>query len=298
MPTPVTVVTGFLGAGKTTLLNDWLAQFGRGEVAVVVNEFGAIGIDGELLAQRAREVREITGGCVCCTSYAELVGALDALAAQAPKRIFVETSGAASPAGVVRAIACNSDLRLDGIVTVVDATRMAALAEFDLAVEQVGYADVVVLSHADVASPTTLEAAHSEIERCNATAVTTAVREELHALLARRNTEFSKTTTSTVHDSGIESLALSFEGEVDEERFGDWIEAELSRFAGRLLRLKAIVAVAGVSERMILQGVADRLEVTFGAPWTEPRSTRLVIVGFGLDREALECGFAGTKHLG
>src|SRR5262249_42049775 len=123
---PVTVVTGFLGAGKTTLLNRWLADFAPGEIAVIVNEHGPVGSDGALLAARAERLVEISGGCVCCATQADLVRALAELSASAspPKRVLVETSGAASPAGVLRAVAARADAwQLDGIVTVVDAAR-------------------------------------------------------------------------------------------------------------------------------------------------------------------------------
>jgi G3E family GTPase len=304
-PIPVTVVTGFLGAGKTTLLNEWLARSAKEDVAVVVNEFGAVGIDAELLQGRAREIREITGGCVCCTTYGELVSALGALASRRPKRIFVETSGAASPAGVVRAIASQEDLEIDGIVTVVDVTRVEELRALDLAMEQLGYADLIVLSRSDLASDSVVVAARHEVESRNPAAVVTTAREDLDALLSRRNADFLLPPSSTSHGEGIESIALSFDGEVDEERFGDFIEGDLARFAGRILRMKGIIAVAGVPDRMVLQGVADRLAVTFetrapqgDGPFRAGRSTRLVVVGFGLDREALIRGFEGTKRLG
>lgn len=297
-PIPVTVVTGFLGAGKTTLLNEWLARSAKEDVAVVVNEFGAVGIDAELLQGRAREVREITGGCVCCTTYGELVSALGALAVRRPKRIFVETSGAASPAGVVRAVASREELTLDGIVTVVDVTRIEELAGLDLAMEQLGYADLIVMSRSDVASDTLVAAARLEVERRNPAAVVTAERETLDALLRRRNADFLLPPSSMTHGEGIESIALSFDGEVDEDRFGDFVEGDLGRFAGRLLRVKGIIAVAGVPGRMILQGVADRITVTFDSASAGGRSTRLVIIGFGLDREALTRGFEGTKRPG
>jgi G3E family GTPase len=308
-PVRVTVVTGFLGAGKTTLVNRWLADVPRGDVAVVVNEHGDIGIDGAMLAARVRTLVEITGGCVCCSTQAELVRALAQLASSPcpPKRILVETSGAASPAGVVRAISGSSRSGmhvLDGVVTVVDATRVDALAAHDLAIEQVGYADVIVLSRADgcdlegraraeelVAAHNgaafTVTAAHGELED---PALTT-----LEALLDRRRADFApvREVPAAPVTHVYESVSLALDGDVDGERFADFIESELVRFAGRLLRTKGILAVDGVPERMIVQGVADLVDVTFGERWgADPRTSRFVVVGFGLDREALARAFA------
>lgn len=304
-PVPVTVVTGFLGAGKTTLVNRWLGEVPRGDVAVIVNEHGEIGIDGALLAARVRTLVEISGGCVCCATQAELVRALEQLssAPSPPRRILVETSGAASPAGVLRAVTGRPDVHvLDGVVTVVDATRMETLAEHDLAVEQVGFSDVIVLSRADRCTPERLARAKEEAGAHNAAAlVTTAasgVLEEpastLDALLDRRRADFA-TPTAVPPATGhvYESVSLVLEGDVDGDLFADFMESELARFAGRLFRTKGILAVDGMAERMIVQGVSDLVEVTFGETWADtPRTSRLVVVGFGLDREALARAFA------
>jgi G3E family GTPase len=307
-PVPVTVVTGFLGAGKTTLVNRWLADIPRGDVAVVVNEHGAIGFDGAMLAARVRALVEITGGCVCCSTQAELVRALEQLAStpSPPKRILVETSGAASPAGVLRAIAGarHGAHVLDGVITVIDATRLDTLAAHDLAIEQLGYADVVVLSRADACDLASLARAADVVEGYNGAAfVVTAARGEvsdaslatLERLLDRRRADFqrARAVPAAQPPHVYESVSLALDGEVDEERFADFMETDLARFAGRLFRTKGILAVEGLSDRMIVQGVADLVEVTFGEPWGDgPRTSRLVVVGFGLDREALTRAFA------
>jgi G3E family GTPase len=307
---PVTVITGFLGAGKTTLLNAWLGDYAHGDVAVIVNEFGDVGIDGALLAERARAVIELTGGCVCCATFEELVRALGEIVRRSPrpKRIVIETSGAASPAGVVRAIAKNpmrDHMRLDGIVTVVDAVRFEALATNDLAREQISYADIVVLSRADRCDEARLARGHDAISRWNgiASIVDAAagrVRGEnasLEALLGSRDARFEarplRWAATTRDHGGLESIALTIEGEVDEERFGEWMESQLAACAGRLLRVKGIVAVRGIIEPMLVQGVADEIEVTFASSWNgRTRATRLVVIGFGLDRESLRASFA------
>lgn len=314
---PVTVVTGFLGAGKTTLVNRWLADFAPGEVAVIVNEHGTVGIDGELLAERVRELVEINGGCVCCVTQAELVRALDALATSTkrPGRILIETSGAASPAGVLRTIARGGRtgaFALDGVVTVVDASRLSTLDEHELALEQLGYADIVVLSRADACGADERARALTEVTRRNGAAhvalsdrgdlvdVARPGERSLDALLDRRRGDFARTPRASDVDDRLasphvyESVSLVHEGDVDGERFADFVEAELARSAGRLFRLKGILSVAGAPSRMIVQGVADLVEVTFGAPWNDaPRTSRLVVVGFGLEREALSSAFRG-----
>lgn len=311
MTLPVTVVSGFLGAGKTTLVNRWLAQVPRGDVAVIVNEHGAVGIDGELLAARARVVVEITGGCVCCTTQAELVRALDAIASSTmpPKRVLVETSGAASPAGVLRAIfrgGTAGAFALDGVITVVDATRVDALHAHDLALEQLGYADLVVLSHADACAREDLARTTEALAVQNGAAVfAAAARGEivsppsasLDALLALRRTDLAARDVQPAQSPHVyESVALSIDGELDSERFADFVETELGPVAGRIFRTKGIVAVAGLDTRMIVQGVADSVEITFGEPWAStPRRSRFVVVGFGLDRAALTRGFAACS---
>lgn len=299
MSIPVTVVTGFLGAGKTTLVNRWLADVPRGEVAVIVNEHGDVGIDGELLAARARTLREITGGCICCRTQAELVRALDDLAASDAKRILVETSGAASPAGVLRSIAGGGPsgaFALDGVITVVDATRVAAVVEHDLAIEQIGYADVVVLSRGDVATEDVRASAREFVAATNGAAhvVLAPSGESFDECLAGRRLDFERRVPPAIppRSHPYESVSFVLDGEVDGERFADFVETDLARAAGRIFRTKGILAVAGMGERMIVQGVADLVEVTFGEAWGDvPRRSRLVVVGFGLDREALERGF-------
>lgn len=302
----MTVVTGFLGAGKTTLVNAWLAGFGRGEIAVIVNELGAVGIDGELLAARARTIVEITGGCVCCGSQAELVRALEEIAgADAPPvRVLVETSGAASPAGVLRAVSSGGrgdGFVLDGVVTVLDATRADAVCEHALAIEQIGYADIVVLSRVDLDADAAERAAASVSARNGAAVIARAARgvvlgaASLDDVLGLRSGDlaFAREVPPVPVKHDYESIALTIDGDVDGERFADFMETVLAPFAGRLFRTKGILAVSGVAERVIVQGVADTAEIDFGVRWGDTvRTSRLVVVGYALDRAALVEGFA------
>lgn len=305
-PIRVTVITGFLGAGKSTIVQRWLGELPRNEVAVIVNERGDVGIDGELLAAHVARLREITGGCVCCNSQAELVSALAELSATtpAPARILVETSGAASPAGVIRALSAprsRDRLVLDGVVAVVDVMRAQRALEFDVAVEQLAFADVLVLTHLDeasvVGSGVDVDAIQQMLSRHAPAAVIVrarhgAIPQSFLELLAQRADALHVYPEGSGHAS-IDAVAMQVDTELDEEAFGDWVENALGGIEARILRVKGIVAIEGVDARVIVQGVSEAVTVQLGAPWGQARRTsRLVVLGLGLDPSALEAGFA------
>jgi G3E family GTPase len=308
---PVTVVTGFLGAGKSTLVQKWLAELPRNETAVIVNERGEVGIDGELLAAHVARLREITGGCVCCKTQAELASALDELSGTTPRprRILVETSGAASPAGVIRALGggwARERLVLDGVITVIDVMRAKRALEFDVAVEQLGFADVVVLSHVDEAgeasSGVDVDALQESLARhAPAALIVRSARgvtpSSFLELLAQRVDALHIVREGSGHAS-IEAVSLVLDTELDEDRFGDWVEGALGSVEARILRVKGILAMQGVDARVIVQGVGEAVEVVLGAPWKDAqRTSRLVVLGLGLDSAALEAGFLGCAAI-
>jgi G3E family GTPase len=302
---PITILTGFLGAGKSTLLQKWLEELPRNETAVIVNERGDVGVDGELLAGRVARLREVTGGCVCCRSQAEFSNALAELSATTPRpgRIFVETSGAASPAGVIGAISApwaRERLVLDGVITVVDVIRAERAIEFDVAVEQLAFADLVVLSHLDEASETParvdVDAVLEMVSRhAPAAVIARATRGAMAVsfleLMAQRPETLRLHPEGSVHSS-IEAASMVIDGELDEDLFGDWVESALGSVEARILRVKGILAMKGVDARVIVQGISEAVEVLLGTPWGDAqRTSRLVVLGLGLDPDALEAGF-------
>ena len=157
---PATVVTGFLGSGKTTLINRILNEQHGKKLAVIVNEFGEISIDGQLVVHDDQaELVEFNNGCLCCTVRGDLIETLGRLQERAGKLdgILIETTGLADPAPVASTFFVADDvkagIRLDAFVTVVDAVNLEAnLAQSNEAVEQVAFSDVILINKIDLVS--------------------------------------------------------------------------------------------------------------------------------------------------
>jgi G3E family GTPase len=165
---PVTVLTGYLGAGKTTLLNRILSENHGKRYAVVVNEFGEIGIDNDLIVESDEEVYEMNSGCVCCTVRGDLIRVVEGLMKRPGgfDGILVETTGLADPAPVAQTFFMDDEVKakakLDAVVTVADAKHLTLrLADSPEAQEQIGFADVILLNKTDLVS----EAELAEVER-------------------------------------------------------------------------------------------------------------------------------------
>jgi G3E family GTPase len=180
---PVTVLTGFLGAGKTTLLNRILSEDHGKKYAVIVNEFGEIGIDNDLLVESDEEIYEMNNGCICCTVRGDLVRVIENLMKRKGRfdGIIVETTGLADPGPVAQTFFMDDDVRaktrLDAIVTVADAKHLSArLDDTQEAQEQIAFADVILLNKTDLVDRPTLAAIESRIRAMNPTA--TLVRSE------------------------------------------------------------------------------------------------------------------------
>lgn len=176
---PVTVLTGFLGSGKTTLLNHLLAQPGMADTAVLINEFGEIGLDHLLVRKLDENTVLLNSGCLCCTVRGDLVDSLRELFLKRVKgeipeftRVVIETTGLADPAPIIHTLMTDplvaSRYKLDGIVTTVDAaTGSRSLDQQEEAVKQAAVADRLILTKCDIADPTAVEVLRARLRQLN-----------------------------------------------------------------------------------------------------------------------------------
>ena len=170
---PVTVLTGYLGAGKTTLLNRILTHEHGKKVAVIVNEFGEVGIDNQLIIDADEEIFEMNNGCICCTVRGDLIRIIGNLMKRRHQfdHLVIETTGLADPAPVIQTFFVDEDMKdkiaLDAVVTVVDAKHIQQHWSADEAQEQIAFADVILLNKTDLVSPQELDELENKIKAMN-----------------------------------------------------------------------------------------------------------------------------------
>ena len=309
---PVTVLTGYLGAGKTTLLNRILTENHGKKYAVIINEFGELGVDNDLVVDTDEEVFEMNNGCICCTVRGDLIRIVGGLMKRRDKfdGIIVETTGLANPAPVAQTFFVDEDVkartRLDAIVTVVDAKHLAArLADSPEAADQIAFADVIVLNKLDLVTPEELAEVEARIRGINrfaeihhATRADIAVDKllGLHAFDLNRVLaavpDFLEEDSHT-HNEHLNSVSLSVAAPLDPAKFNTWIGHILQTQGADLLRTKGILSYKGEPRRFAFQAVHMIADGDFVAPWKEgePRVSRLVFIGRDLNRPQLRRGF-------
>jgi G3E family GTPase len=271
---PVTLLTGYLGAGKTTLLNRILTEQHGKKYAVIVNEFGEIGIDNDLVVNADEEVFEMNNGCICCTVRGDLIRIIGGLMKRSGKLdgILIETTGLADPAPVAQTFFVDDDVRdrakLDAIVTVVDAHHFVDCVEASHeAEEQVAFADVILLNKVDTVTPAQLADVERRIRSINAFAKihhTSRCAIGLDSVLNRgafdlnRILEIEPTFLDEddhEHDSTITSLSLQTDKPLSFESFRDWLGQLLRTRGIDILRAKGILNFKDFDRRVVFQAV-------------------------------------------
>jgi G3E family GTPase len=313
---PVTVLTGYLGAGKTTLLNRILSEQHGRKYAVVINEFGELGVDNDLVVDADEEVFEMNNGCICCTVRGDLIRILGGLMKRRQKfdGIIVETTGLANPAPVAQTFFVDETVRqrtrLDAIVTVVDAKHvLQRLADSAEAEEQIAFADVIVLNKTDLVTPEELTAVEQRLRQINRIATihrTERGQVRLDEVLGQNAFALDRVLArvpdfleddSHDHDSDVASMSFEVSRPIDPEKFNAWIGQLLTAKGQDVLRTKGILAHPGEDRRFAFQAVHMMADGSFIGPWREgeARRSKLVFIGRNLNRPQLRRGFEACQ---
>ena len=315
---PVTVVTGFLGSGKTTLVNYILSENHGKRIAVIENEFGEIGIDDALVIDAEEEIFEMNNGCICCTVRGDLIRILGTLMKRRDKfdYILVETTGLADPAPVAQTFFVDEEiraqLRLDAIVTVVDAKHLA-LHLFEEkeegieneALEQLAFADRVLINKIDLVNEEELLLVEKQIRSINAGASlvrTQMSKVDLDWVLNARAFELSRVLevdpqfleeSEHMHDQSITSVGIEVDGSVDLEKINDWLGWLLREKGTEIFRMKGILNINGSENRFVFQGVHMLFDGQPDRAWRtdETRVNKMIFIGRNLDRDDLNSRF-------
>ncbi|KYC38659.1 cobalamin biosynthesis protein CobW [Scytonema hofmannii PCC 7110] len=312
---PVTVLTGYLGAGKTTLLNRILTYEHGKKVAVIVNEFGEVGIDNQLVIDADEEIFEMNNGCICCTVRGDLIRIIGNLMKRRNQfdHLVIETTGIADPAPVIQTFFVDEDMReklnLDAVVTVVDAKHIWQHWDANEAQEQIAFADVILLNKVDLVSPEQLEELEKRIRGMNAMAKiyrTQNSEVSMDALLGVKAFDLDRALEidpnflgedAHEHDESVYSIALVEKGALDGDKLNNWL-GELLRTQGQdIFRMKGILNIAGEDSRFVFQGVHMLFEGKPDRLWKpgETRKNELVFIGRNLDEAQLKQDFLACK---
>ena len=316
---PVAVLTGFLGSGKTTLLNRLLRQPAMEGTVVVVNEFGSIGIDHDLIAHTTDDIVLLANGCMCCSVRGDLVAALHRIATQptaagAPvQRVLIETSGLADPGPILRSLigdaALRARFRLAGVACTVDAVLgLHTLRTHPEARHQAAVADMLLLTKMDMAAspqpPAALLEALQALGGAAALHTDSALHaQRLRALLERPCEQDAPHESPTLyyrphggdapapHGDGIRSFTIVRDQPVPRDAFLAWMDMLIAMRGDDLLRVKGLVQLAEEPTRpLVLQGVQHLFQPPEFLPaWPgEDRRTRIVFITRGVDAQALD----------
>jgi G3E family GTPase len=317
---PVTVLTGYLGAGKTTLLNRILTEEHGKKYAVIVNEFGEVGIDNELIVESDEEVYEMNNGCVCCTVRGDLIRVVEGLMKRPGTfdGILVETTGLADPGPVAQTFFMDEDVRakakLDAVVTVADAKHLLQrLEDAPEAEDQIAFADVILLNKTDLVTPAELAKVERRIKAINPHATVHKTERcsiaidkvldrgafDLDRILGldpdflegdghdhhdhdhdHHDHDHHHHDHDHEHDDAVKSVAL-VSGTLDPEKFFPWVQEVTQKQGPDILRLKGILSFDKDDERYVLQGIHMLLEGNHQRAWKAEEARKSKLVFIG-----------------
>ena len=336
---PATILTGFLGSGKTTLLKRVLTEAHGQKIAVIENEFGEENIDGDILVTNTEEnIIQMSNGCVCCTIREDLRATLRDLAEKRRKgeltfdRVVIETTGLADPGPVAQTFFMDDEVAesylLDSILTLVDAKHaVQQLNDRQEARRQIGFADQIFLSKADLSTPAEVDALLHRIKHMNPRAPQKVVHFgevalsdvfdlkgfNLNAKLDI-DPDFLKEDTGHdhehgehcdhpshqaegpghhhAHDDDVKSFVFKSAKPFDPAKLEDFLGAIVNIYGPRMLRYKGVLNMKGTERKVIFQGVHQLMGSDLGPQWApdEERLSKMVFIGIDLPKDILMQG--------
>jgi G3E family GTPase len=333
---PVNVLTGFLGSGKTTLLRHLLASPRLADTAVLINEFGEVGLDHLLVETVEEGIVLLQSGCICCTIRGDLSKAILDLYSRRERglvpsfrRLAVETTGLADPTPILSTVLHDPVLRhhfhLGNVIATVDGVNgLANLEEHPETVKQAAIADRLVLTKADLSDVATLMRLRTALRRLNpAAAMLEAIEGDVDPDLvlgeeawdaASRSAEVRRWIAAeeagghdhdhapdrSRHAGGIRAFCVTIDAPIDWAAFGIWLTLLLHRHGNDILRVKGIVNVAGSDVPVVVQGVQHLVHAPMHLEaWpSDDRRSRLVFIARGIDETRLRASLDGFRALG
>lgn len=333
---PVNVITGFLGSGKTTLLRQLLSAPGLADTAVLVNEFGEVGLDHHLLQRLDGEIVLLQSGCVCCTIRGDLSLAIRDLYERrergeiAFRRLIVETTGLADPVPILSTVMAEPVIRhhfrLGNVVTTIDGVNgLMHLARQEESAKQVAVADRIVITKTDIADASNICALRGRLTELNPAAPQLEAApdaaldpdllltrdlydldgraEEVRQWLAIENQRATaphhRHDNVSRHGADIHAYCLRYERPIDWNVFGVWLTMLLNRHGNDVLRVKGMLNVATSSGPVVIHGVQHLIHPPDHLPeWPDDdHSSRIVFIVRGLSRNLIERSLAAFAGL-
>ena len=318
-PIPCAVVTGALGSGKTTLIRDWMDRPEMAGTALIINEFGEIGLDHLLVSSAVETTLLMENGCLCCSLRGDLVDTILNLFGAAERgevppfqRILIETTGLADPLPIVRDLTATAVLkdkvRLASVATAVDGVLGRAALDGDpVAIDQVAQADICLITKTDLADPLALDGLREALAAINPLMQVCEVRGgkappgdllysgSTHAVPDHHHHDHHHGHAHEVH-SGVESWAVTLDRPLPWPDFRDWFDLVYSLNAAAMLRMKGILWIDGRPCPLLVQAVGPLVAPPESLDtWPERNPcTRLVMITRGIAADALARSFNET----
>ena len=308
---PVTVITGFLGAGKTSLLNQLIKNNKDKKFVIIENEFGEENIDSEFVSNIGDEdLFELSNGCICCNLNTELFLVLESLIKNnhSFNHLLIETTGIADPGNILASFITDPGIKakfeLDSVICLVDAANAEKdLEKEDVLNKQIAISDTLILNKIDLSSEDAIESLKSKLSEINPTAnLHQAIQSNINAQLldvyAYKPDNIYKFLFSmdgnesggNKHDHNIENYCFKSKLAFNQMKLGAWLDAFLQFNSDTIYRVKGILNITGMANRILLQSVHTQIQATVGRAWEDKdvRESKLVFIGKELNSEVIE----------